>query len=370
MSQSSSPWPEKRKKLFVGAGVFALIVLIGIGVLAKNNMLPHTDSFSGKKTGWFGKELPKNASSSWNPLAPPLPTSTPQLSKELIYAGSRLVAVEDANANAAPPADLAIWRPTSGEWWVMSNGQSTQVTYAWGTSGDDPVEGDYDGDGKTDFSVFRPSSGTWYIVYSSGSGAQFPFGQTGDIPAQADFDGDGKTDAAVFRSGAWYIQQSSNNVTIQQQFGLSTDIPAPADYDGDGRADVGVWRSSNQTFYSTNSSNNLLQTPSMGASSASATKVVSADYDGDGKADYAVYDSSTANWYIRQSSGTVTTTQWGSGGDTPVQNDYDGDGKVDLATWRNSNGNWYIRQSASGNSLRQVQWGASGDIPVPAFYRR
>ena len=60
----------------------------------------------------------------------------------------------------------------------------------------------------------------------------------------------------------------------------------------------------------------------------------------------------------------------GNSGDKEVPNDYDGDGKVDLATWRDSNGNWYVRQSASGNSLRQVQWGMSGDIPVPAFDRR
>ncbi|MFN0140395.1 MAG: peptidase M23, partial [Pyrinomonadaceae bacterium] len=56
--------------------------------------------------------------------------------------------------------------------------------------------------------------------------------------------------------------------------------------------------------------------------------------------------------------------------DKAVQNDYDGDGNVDIAVWRDANGNWYIRKSASNGQLRQEAWGMTGDIPVPAFYRR
>ncbi len=306
-----------------------------------------------------------------NPFLPaPTPSPTPQLSKEYLYAGSRLLAVEDANANAAPPADLAIWRPANGEWWVMGQQGSQQVTQAWGANGDDPVEGDYDGDGKTDFAVFRPSNANWYIVNSGGGGGQFAFGASGDLAAPADFDGDGRTDAAIFRpgNGTWYIQQSSTGQTATVQFGQNGDKPAPADYDGDGKADIGVWRSSQTAFYSLNSSNNALQTPTFGQT---GDKVISGDYDGDGRADYAVYNSATANWYILQSTnGQVVGHQWGAGGDIAVQNDYDGDGKCDIAVWRNADGNWLIRQSASGNSLRQVQWGVSGDIPVPAFFRR
>ncbi len=329
----------------------------------------------------------RNIISSVNPfIAPPTPTPTPQLSKEYIYAGSRLLAVEDANASVAQPADLAVWRPSSGVWYILTN-FSTQ---AWGVAGDVPVPGDYDGDGKTDFSVFRPSTSTWYIVYSStGSLINFTFGQSGDIPAPADFDGDGKTDAVVFRPdepssglGTWYIRRSSDLAQQTQQYGLSTDTPAPADYDGDGKADFGVWRSSNTAFYSTNSGSSTLNTI---AFSLAGDKVVSADFDGDGKADYAVYDTASAAWHIRSSqSSTIATSIWGSGGDVPVQNDFDGDGKVDLAAWRDSNGTWYICQSSKlgitgqtpstgnpyPNELRQTQWGQSGDIPVASFWRR
>jgi hypothetical protein len=193
-------------------------------------------------------------------LPPPAASPTPKLSKELVYAGSKLLAVEDAGANAPPPADLAVWRPSSGVWWVV--GASGPISLQWGLSGDVPVAGDYDGDGKTDFSIFRPSSNTWWIMRSSDGGSHsVMFGTSGDKTAPADYDGDGKTDAALYRpsTGTWYIRKSSDSSTYQMQFGLSTDTPAPADYDGDGRADIAVWRGSTTTFYSTNSSNNQLQ---------------------------------------------------------------------------------------------------------------
>ncbi len=314
-----------------------------------------------------------------NPFLPaPLPNPTPQLSTEYLYSGSKLLAVESANANPAPPADLAVWRPSSGVWYVLGGQGSAQTIQGWGMNNDDPVEGDYDGDGKTDFCVYRKINGQnsqWWILKSSDGGYyQLTFGTYEDKPAQADFDGDGKTDLALFRptNNTWYILQSSNSQTVTQQFGAGTDEPTPADFDGDGRADVAVWRSSNATYYFLRSTSGQIQQITFGQP---GDYPVPGDYDGDGKADAAIWRGGVYQWHILYSS-TGTTEGFTFGDPTTdvyVQNDYDGDGKVDRAFWRPSTGVWYIVQSSKRgqpDEIRLVQWGTSGDIPVPAFYRR
>jgi hypothetical protein len=146
-------------------------------------------------------------------------------------------------------ADLAVYRSgsTGGEsnFYYRPSSQPAVdfVTVYWGTAGDVPVRGDFDGDGKLDAAVFRPSEGVWYIRQSSNSQLRVDYwGLATDKLVPADYDGDGKTDLAVFRDGIWYIKQSSNNQQRYERFGLATDSPVPADYDGDGRADIAVFR--------------------------------------------------------------------------------------------------------------------------------
>lgn len=57
MSKKSRPF------LYPALGT-AVIALLVLGVMASNNWLPHTDALSGKRTGWFGRDLQANNSSS------------------------------------------------------------------------------------------------------------------------------------------------------------------------------------------------------------------------------------------------------------------------------------------------------------------
>jgi len=87
-------------------------------------------------------------------------------------------------------------------------------TMGWfGTTGDLPVAGDWDGDGKDEIAVFR--NGGWYLdangegYWTTGDTTGW-FGATGDLPAAGDWDGDGKDEIAVFRNGGWYFDANGD----------------------------------------------------------------------------------------------------------------------------------------------------------------
>jgi hypothetical protein len=145
-------------------------------------------------------------------------------------------------------ADFAVWRPTSGTWYVLKSSNGYDPKYAgyfnWGKPGDVAVPADYDGDKKTDFTVFRPLENRWYVLQSSdGSWKTSVFGESGyDLLVPADYTGDEKADFAIYRQGTWLIQDSATNEIYTFQLGLNTDYPVPADYNGDGLTDLGIFR--------------------------------------------------------------------------------------------------------------------------------
>lgn len=264
-------------------------------------------------------------------------------------------------------SDLSVYRPgAAGGWYILQSASNSPNIVAFGTTGDRPVPGDYDGDGKTDVAVFRPSTGTWYVLSSLSASVQITnWGTTGDKPVQGDYDGDGKTDVAVFRpsTGTWWIIRSSDSGTYTVPFGISTDTLVQGDYDGDFKTDQAVYR--NGTWYIKLSSNGSVVTQNFGLASDTP---ISGDFDGDGKYDLAIFRSSSGDfWVLSSLNGTAGFVHWGQTGDIPVPADYDRDGTTDFAIFRPSTGEWYILRSSNG-SYFSLQWGINGDIPIPSAY--
>lgn len=232
------------------------------------------------------------------------------------------------------------------DYFIYKSSTFTLQHYAWGLNGDLNVARDYDGDGITDIAIFRrgpttTSQAYWYILQSATNSVSIiAFGTTGngttsfDNPIPGDYDGDGKFDVAVYRFGitpnnTYIVLQSSNGVITYKTFGnFNTDYILPGDYDGDGKFDQAIARtgatsSSPLVWWIWQSGTGTIKTQTWGISS---DLPVQGDYDGDGATDLAIYRrgataTSTNNfWVLNSLTNTLQVTPWGLQTDFPVAN--------------------------------------------------
>lgn len=122
--------------------------------------------------------------------------------------------------------------------------------FQYGRENDQPVTGDWNGDGIATIGVFR--GGTWYLDVDgdgrwSNADVVVPhFGEPGDTAVPGDFNGDGKTDLGLFRDGMFILDSNGNRVQDAHDrvlaLGAAGDMPIAADFNGDGIDQVGVFR--------------------------------------------------------------------------------------------------------------------------------
>jgi len=286
-------------------------------------------------------------------------------------------------------AELAVWRPESGTWYVRGGDGSVESTQ-FGLTGDIPSPSDIDGDGKADFVVYRPQTGLWLILGSEGDSllGEVSLGAVGarvandsraaivDRSAVGDYNGDRLTDLTVFRA-------TENNTLLflfltgtgivhsmpSVEFGQVGDVIVPGDFDGDGISDLAVVEQSGGSL----AWRILLSSEQDGGRrelivvyGLSGDEILPADFDGDGKTDLNVVRNmpdGTKLW-LPNSSGQVPLepVSWGFSSDIALTGDIDGDGRSDYIVVRQQNGEllWLIR-TASGATLEPKLFGFPTD---------
>lgn len=165
---------------------------------------------------------------------------------------------------------------------VTGSGALNYTILFGGAAGEVPVVGDWDGDGKDGIGVFRKSEGMFYLRNTLTSGVpelyiQFG-GDSADLPVAGDWDGDGRFSPGVFRNGVFYLTNRTTNgsgaLNYTVQFGAAGDIPIAGDWTANQTWEIGVFRPSVGAVYLRNTLTSGLPDASFGYGTSADRPIV------------------------------------------------------------------------------------------------
>jgi hypothetical protein len=160
---------------------------------------------------------------------------------------------------------IGVFNPTQGRWLLDFNGNfiwdgvPTDRFFSWGSPSDIPVVGDWNGSGTTKVGIFNPSQGWWLLDYNGNfiwEGVVIDryllWGSPGDVPVPGDWNGNGTTNLGVFNpsQGVWVLDRNGSytwdgpSVDGFFLWGSPNDIPVVGDWGGTGFDKVGVFNPS------------------------------------------------------------------------------------------------------------------------------
>ena len=209
---------------------------------------------------------------------------------------------------------------------------------------DTPLAADLDRDAGAELVVFRRGPSGRFVV--DGSEIRTRFGLGTDDPLVGDWDGDGQVDLGVRRSRtSTFLLRAADGSAQRILFGRPSDRGVAGDWDGDGATALGLWRPAAAAFRLRSADGEVtrvrLGTP--------GSVPVTGDWDGDGRTDLAAYDPATATWTLRvlgRRPARTSSVILGTPGDLPVAGDWDGDRVTDLGAWDPTTATWTLRRAA------------------------
>ena len=191
--------------------------------------------------------------------------------------------------------------------------------FTFGIAGDEPVVGDWNGDGVDEIGVYR--GGMWYLDldgnqrWDGDSDTYFAFGIAGDEPVVGDWNGDGRDEVGVHREQIWCLDIDGNRRWNAQAdayfaFGIPGDTPVVGDWDGDGTDQIGVQRN-NVWFLDVDDNRRWnAEADAYFTFGAAGDEPVVGDWNGDGADEVGVH---SGQWWFLDLDG---NRRWNAEGDT------------------------------------------------------
>ena len=234
---------------------------------------------------------------------------------------------------------------------------------------DIPLAGNLYGTKAAEMMVYRKTNPAAYYVTRLGKGEQvIKIGTPADQPVLGDWDGNGRVNPGVRNPASRNFELRVRGKDQIIRFGKKGDLPVAGNWDGVGAWEVGVRRPGSSKFLLRTTDGTVTKIPLGDANDLPVT----GDWNGDGITDLGVFDSATAMFTLRTVDATgvevLTQVQFGTPGIgvLPVVGDWDGNGVTDLGTWNSESQIFYQRQAATPRSehvkLGREQFRA-GDLP-------
>jgi SpoIID/LytB domain protein len=241
------------------------------------------------------------------------------------------------------------------------------------------LEGDFNGDGRTDVAGFNASTGDWIVGTSTGTAYTFAtwanFGSRDGWTHHlvGDFTKNGRDDVASYHepSGRWWVNVSSGtsfSPTLWASLGTRSGWAEHlvGDFTGDGYADIASYHPSNGSWWvhrSTASRFRTTQWATFTTTTGWQTHLVG-DVDGDGTDDLISYFPRNGTWWVSASTGTsFAGSNWGRY--TPGEGwkhfvgDFTGNGRAEVASYFERKGTWWVGRS-TGTAFVPQHWETFG----------
>jgi hypothetical protein len=236
---------------------------------------------------------------------------------------------------------IGVFRPTQNLFLLRNSNSAGQpdLQITFGQSGDQPLAGDWNGDGVDEPGVFRPSTAQFLLLINS-TVVTVNFGQAGDLAVVGDWDGNGVDTPGVFNpisnqcrlTNGLNGQNVNNNTPLANftfTFGLNGDLPFAGDWDGNGIDTLGMLRVSEARWFLSNSFLGTVDITPFIFGPLNG-KPVGGDWNGDGVDTIGVFDSSNATMALNNTNsagnkvGDIVFVFGQKGTDIPLAGDWDG----------------------------------------------